>query len=228
VKREVVIVLGKTGQGKSVWTKHYSKQFNRLFVYDLAREYPVTYYMREQILDMLEAEENDIHVAGHSIPTDPNRRNDGGLGDTFRIGIWKRDDVEFLQSLAFVRGSCTIILEEMSTIYGRGERMDASLSEIVFLGRHRRVSVVATAQRASSIPVDLRSQANRVVSFAQAEQRDMSWLEDYFGDRTYEIPELETLECLDFHNGQVSRYSIASYIKGAKNAAPESTEGNDK
>jgi hypothetical protein len=202
MKREVVLVLGKTGNGKSVWTKNYTKPCKRLFVYDLCREYPVDYYNGDDLVDMLE-----------------NRvGNTSTMPKEFRVGVWKSEDADIAGALAFVEGDCTLVCEEMSTLYSRGEKMDSWLKEIVFLGRHRRVSLVATAQRAASIPIDLRSQANRVVSFAQAEQRDMSWLEDYFGEEAAQIPLLPPLHCLDYWNGTVSRYSIESYINKKETA----------
>lgn len=196
MKRDVVLVLGKTGYGKSVWTKAYTKPCQRLIVYDLCREYPVQYYNGDEMLDLLEERQDGIE----------------SLPEKFRIGVWKNEDADVAGALAFAEGNSTLVCEEMSTLYSRGQNMDAWLREIVFIGRHRRVSLVATAQRAASIPIDLRSQANRVVSFQQAEQRDMQWLEDYFGERAEEISSLPELECLDYHKGKVSRYSIASYI----------------
>jgi hypothetical protein len=59
-----------------------------------------------------------------------------------------------------------------------------------------------------SIPIDMRSQAHRVVSFYQTEKRDTDWLDDYYGELTEEIFRLPPLECLDFHKGVISRYRV--------------------
>jgi hypothetical protein len=213
--REVILVLGKTGYGKSVWTKNYSAPIDRLLVYDLCQEYPVVYHTGDEIVDMLTVRER--------IPVSLLRRK-AGLGDKFKLGVWRVDDCPFISALAFVEGNCTLVLEEFSTIHGRGERMHPWLSENVYIGRHRRVSIVGTAQRAASIPIDLRSQASRVVSFRQTESNDMDWLEDYFEGHTGEISSLDKLECLDASQGTVKRYSIASYLKGAKPDAAQSTQ----
>jgi hypothetical protein len=208
MNRDVVLVLGKTGYGKSVWTKEYTRSKKRLLVYDLCREYPVEYYTSEQLLDLMEENEQLNELTGETT----------ALPKEFRLGAWKTEDADILGSLAFCEGDCTLVTEEMSTLYSRGEKMDAWLREIVFLGRHRRVSLVATAQRAASIPIDLRSQANRVITFQQAEARDMTWLEDYFGERSEEISTLPKLECLDYHDDGISRYSVAHYIRTKETA----------
>lgn len=201
MKRDVVLVLGKTGFGKSVWTKAFTKPCKRLLLYDLCREYPnVTYVDGGQLLDISE------QASG----TEQQQL----LPKEFRLGVWKNEDVDIAGSLAFCEGDCTYVIEETSTIYSRGENVPAWLREIIFIGRHRRVSLVATAQRAASIPIDLRSQANRVVTFCQAEGRDMQWLDDYFGERSEEISTLPELECLDYKDGEISRYSIKGYING--------------
>jgi len=208
MKRDVVLVLGKTGYGKSVWTKEYTRPKKRLLVYDLCREYPVTYHNSDELLDMMEENEqmNELTAETTALPKE------------FRIGAWKTEDADIVGSLAFCEGDCTLVLEEMSTLYGRGEKMDSWLREIVFLGRHRRVSLVVTAQRAASIPIDLRSQANRVISFNQVESRDMTWLDDYFGERSEEISTLPVCECLDYQDGGISRYSVQRYINQKETA----------
>jgi len=218
VNREVILVLGKTGYGKSVWSKNYTAPIQRLLAYDLCQEYPVRYCEGDEIIDMLGEGEN-----GNPI-TKLIARKQGGLGKTFRLGVWKTDDAPLVGALAFMEGTCTLLLEEFSTLYGRGERMQPWLSENVFLGRHREVSILGTAQRAASIPIDLRSQASRVISFRQTEHNDMQWLEDYFEGHTGEISSLGKLECLDAYQGSVKRYSIASYIKGVKADASSSVQ----
>lgn len=198
MNRDVILVLGKTGYGKSVWTKAFTKPCKRLLLYDLCREYPnVSYVDGDTLLDISEAQQQ----SGTSL-----------LPKEFRLGVWKDSDIDIAGSLAFCEGDCTFTIEETSTIYSRGENVPAWLREIIFIGRHRRVSLIATAQRAASIPIDLRSQANRVVTFCQAEGRDMQWLDDYYGERSEEISTLPKLECLDFKDGEISRYSIQGYI----------------
>lgn len=190
--RDVILVLGKTGYGKSVWTKTLLKPLKRVFLYDLARDYDGFKYL-----------------SGDSLSDCCRLVDEEMLPNEFRIAVWKDYDVEAVGSMAFMEGDNHLVLEEMSTIHSRGQVIDNWFKEAIYLGRHRRLSLVCTAQRAPSIPIELRSQANRVVSFQQAEMRDMDWLKEYFGENTEQIYTLPKLCCLDFHNGDVSRYSIS-------------------
>jgi hypothetical protein len=105
-------------------------------------------------------------------------------------------------------GDCLLVVEEAGFIWNKGERIPDWLREIVFLGRHKNVSLAITAQRAAYIPIDLRSQANRLVSFWQTELVDVGWLESYLNDRVNEIPTLPKYVCLDAEDNKISRYKI--------------------
>jgi DNA helicase HerA-like ATPase len=187
--REVVIILGKTGFGKSTWLAHYCDRFTRIFAFDPFGKFPANYWDEALILD---------RVAD----------NNFAPGRQFRIGSYNRNDLELLGALAFMSGDCLLVVEEAGFIWNKGERIPDWLREIVFLGRHKNVSLAITAQRAAYIPIDLRSQANRLVSFWQTELVDVGWLESYLNDRVNEIPTLPKYVCLDAEDNKISRYKI--------------------
>lgn len=190
MNREIIIVLGKTGQGKSVWTRKFLEPNNRLFMFDPLMDTEVQYISKDDLLMM--------HDQGNF-----------QIGRKFRVGFYNQEDLDLLGSMAFMSKSCWLGIEECANAFPYGNHVtDAWLRECVFLGRHREVSMVLTAQRAQSIPIIVRSQASRIVSFCQQEGRDMNWLYDYFGSRANEISSLDKLECLDAVNGDVSRYKI--------------------
>lgn len=188
--REIIIVLGKTGQGKSVWSRKYIEPFKRKFVFDPLMDMKVEY----------------MDEAGLLFKYD---NGDFKPGKDFSIGIYNADYLSLLGSLGFLSGNSLITIEECAIAFPYGNHsVDEWLHEIVFLGRHRRVSLLLTAQRAVSIPIIVRSQATRIISFSQQEGADMRWLQDYFGSRANFIPNLPKLRCLDAYNGEVSEYSI--------------------
>ena len=194
--RDVTIVLGKTGYGKSLWTSLYTCKLDRLLVYDLMREHYVTYFDPQVLADQINALEPDDEI------------------EKFRIGLADPDLVPGLGHLSFHFGNNLLVLEELSTLFPKGARMPDWLRTLVFLGRHKKCSLLAVAQRAYSVPIDLRSQANRVVTFQQHEGDDLSWLREFYGSAiVHQIPNLPKLCCYDYHDGNVTVYSIAYSVK---------------
>lgn len=187
--REVVIILGKTGYGKSTWLRKFAVKFPKLFVFDPFRAMQAEYLTSEQILER------------HDKGDFKNRSR-------FSVGSNILPDLDLLGAVSFLTGNCVFVIEECGVAFHKGERIPDWLSEIIFLGRHQSVSVVLTAQRAASIPIELRSQASRFVSFRQTEKHDVKWCEDYVGDRAQELATLPKFECLDADNEGVSRYAI--------------------
>ena len=188
LERDIVIVLGRTGQGKSVWTRQFLKHKPRIFVFDPLMDIRAEYVTQKDLLDIYDA---------------------GGLADgKIRLGISSPDDVELLSAISFIAGNAWLVIEEASFLFPPGGRAPEWLREPIFLGRHRRLSILITAQRPTSIPVDLRSQASRIVCFSQHERRDTQWLDSYFEDQADQISDLKPLECLDVDGSGISRYSI--------------------
>jgi hypothetical protein len=187
--REIIIVLGKTGYGKSRWTWQYLAGQPRVFCYDPLNAAPnMEWKNAQEIVEWHDT--HDLNVSEYRIAT-----SDESSLDTFG-------------HLAFLRGNCIYAVEEAALVFTQGERISGWCKNIVFVGRHRNVSLLVTAQRAASIPIALRSQGTRCVSFAQQEGDDIRWLRGYFGNQVDELPILPPLECLDSQAGDIKRYSI--------------------
>jgi len=187
--RDVAIILGKTGFGKSTWLNSYCKGKPRIFAFDPFMKFPANYEGEKFILDTA--------ASGNF-----------GPGNHFRVGSHRREDLDLLGAMAFVTGDCLLVIEECGFIWNKGERIPDWLQEIVFLGRHKNISLAVTAQRAAYIPIDLRSQANRLVTFWQTELSDVDWLENYLGQRVEEIATLPRFICMDAENGKIDRYMV--------------------
>lgn len=187
MERDFIIVVGNQGHGKSVWSKSYAESKTRLLVYDPLQSYRVDF------------------------GTDPEQWVEptvSGTNQEFRYGSGFPFELEMLGNCAYAAGNCTFIVEECALIFRRGEELHDWAKPLVFMGRIQRVSLVLIAQRASKIPMDIRSQASRLVTFRQTEPSDVSALIDRIGEAGEAIPELPPLECIDWNNGEVSRYSI--------------------
>ena len=193
MKREVAIVVGKTGFGKSLWGQLYARLWPRRLIYDPTSTYRAEYLPPEEIIDRVANKETK----------------------SFAFAVSDPEYVPALGLLAYGRGDNLLVLEEASTFFPKGQsRLDEWARQLVFMGRHQRCSLLFVAQRATSIPIDVRSQANRIVSFQQHEPDDVRTLSEFFGkERAELIPNLPKLECFDFHNGDTMRYSIRRSVE---------------
>ena len=189
--REIVLVMGRTGMGKSIWTRSYCKNKKRIFAYDPLMELNVNYVDRRELIN--------LHDSGLLSSDNPH---------AVRIGVTNEEDLEVLAALAFLHGDAHLVIEEAGILFPPGARAPSWMRDAVFIGRHRRLSLLITAQRPTSIPVDMRSQASRVVCFSQREQRDMGWLEEFYGEQSQDVPSLGVFECLDSDSAGVKRYKI--------------------
>lgn len=198
--REIIIVLGKTGYGKSRWTWEYLAGQPRVFCYDPLHDAPnMQWFTADEVIRW-----HDLNPV-----TQSEERHHGEYPKRYyRIATDDEDARDTFGHLAFLRGDCIFVVEEASMVFEQGERISGWCKNIVFVGRHRHVSLLVTAQRAASIPIALRSQASRVVSFGQHEGDDLRWLKGFYGDAILELPLLPRLHCLDSTEGDIKRYSI--------------------
>ena len=204
--RDVILVLGKTGYGKTWWTRLFTHSAKRLFVYDPLLKYDSVHFFANSSY-LLETLEPEI--------------------EEFRIGISDPSEISVLGNVSFVKGNNILVLEELSTIFSRGQVTPQWAKRLIFLGRHRACSIIAIAQRPYSIPIDLRSQANRVISFAQMEGDDLSWLHDIYGNECIKkLPFLPPFTCIDYDGQEVCQYSIKTGIKSVFHVELESRPSN--
>jgi hypothetical protein len=187
--REIIIVLGKTGYGKSRWTRQFLDGCRRVFMYDPIHEADAEWHDNVSIVE----------------------RFDNGTfrqGNDFYVATSEESAIDTFGSIAFLVGDCVYAVEEASLVFEKGMRLQGWAKNIVFLGRHRNCSLLVTAQRAASIPIELRSQATRVVSFAQHESDDLLWLKAFLGKTIVELPHLPRLTCYDSNEGVIKKYTI--------------------
>jgi hypothetical protein len=200
VKRDIIIVGGMTGWGKTLWTQTYTAFADRLLVFDPFKSFPNVAFDNSEggLDDLLESlDEFDFLLE------DQDKR-------TFRVGTSDPSEAHRLGAASFVLGNNLLVLEELSMIFDKGQRrLDEWASRLVFRGRHARCSMVVIAQRFMSVPIDIRSQANRIVSFNQHEPEDVKYLVETFGkEDACTIPSLPRFFCLDRFNNVTYKYSI--------------------
>jgi hypothetical protein len=200
MKRDIIIVGGMTGWGKSLWAKTYTAFADRLLVFDPFKSYPhVAFDDAEGGLDDILDSLDDFNF----LLEDQDKK-------TFRAGSADPANAHRLGAMSFMLGNNLLVLEELSMIFDKGQRrLEDWASRLVFRGRHNRCSMLVIAQRFMSVPIDIRSQANRIISFNQHEPEDVKYLVETFGkEDAYTIPSLERFCCLDRFNNVTYKYSI--------------------
>jgi hypothetical protein len=187
--RQFILVTGNQRQGKSVWAKLFSQRISRLLVSDPTMSYRNVDY------------ETPPDEWLQSVITRQKEQ--------FRFGTYYAEELPMFGHAAFAAGNCTLIIEECALIFRRGEELHEWAKPLIFMGGHSHVDLVLVAQRAASIPINIRSQATRIVTFKQSEPADVDALADRIGKSVKEvIPTLDKLECLDWDGDQVRHYTV--------------------
>jgi hypothetical protein len=176
MQRQVVMVLGKTGTGKSVLTKSLIENCRRVLILDPMGEYGGTVFF-------------EFNSLANFFESEPK---------VFRCVLRpsEEEDAEFLFRIARTIGNLTLVVDE-AEIYINPQSMPDSFRWLIQFGRHRGVSLVCVGRRAPELNIYLRAQQTSIISFAQTEPRDIDHLEAYGFNRdsveNLEGHEFETL-----------------------------------
>ena len=177
------------GFGKTVWTKAYGAAKPRLLLYDPKAEYPNVDYTTEP----------DLWVPG--VLSRETKQ--------FRYGTYQEDDIPLFGNTAYAATNCTLIMEECAMLFTKGGGVEKWARPLIYMGREPKLNLVLVSQRANNIPVGIRSQASRIVTFWQAEPDDIDSLAEKIGwQYREEIATLPRLTCLDWEEGRVTRYQV--------------------
>ena len=150
--RDVILVTGKTGHGKSRWAGEAIKsRFDRVLVLDPVEQYDVDYMPFSEIVEKSTSAPSSF--------------------------FWGTSDIKAFRGmcrLAKAIGSCCILIEEIDLF----DQEDEAFSDLVFRGRHSGVSMLVVTQRPYRCSIHFRSQMSELISFQQTEPRDIKWLKD--------------------------------------------------
>lgn len=190
--REIVIVVGKTGMGKTQYTKRMVYGAKRVIVIDPMMEY-------DRAIAFDELDDLVDHVTQYGV---------------FRARYCDPRDLDALSFLSYHLGATTLVIEECQRVIPPRSVLPESLDDIIYRGRHTATSLVLVAQRAATVHIALRSQQTRIVAFRQTEKRDIDWLEDSCGHELgHMLPTLEPLEYLEITPEAVDRKKFTNFVK---------------
>lgn len=201
--RDRVVVVGKTGSGKSTWTKALVKELHRagwrVVVFDPCDEYS-------------RASRPNVHVAPGPLPARCDMSalvHKPELLDGARLGLavvpddtsprTVARDFAGLCSLVRHTGNLCLVVEEVGFF---AEHAHEELKALATLYRKLGIAAVFVAQRATQIPLTARSQASTVVAFRQDEPPDLRALAEKCGEPfSLDVARLEQGECRIWSDG---------------------------
>ena len=184
--RDVLLVLGIRGTGKSQWTaREVVAAAPRVMVWDPHAEYPTTTRRNlDHILDAIGADGCSplLESAELSLSVVPTWRTRAELAEQFDLFV----------SLVESVGGCVVVVEEAGLLQGNGRE---TLEYLATQSRHWQTPVVLVAQRATQISKTAREQATAIVSFRQNDPSDVDALVERCGaaaERVRSLPQFES------------------------------------
>ncbi len=174
--RDRLVVVGKTGTGKSNWTKGLCAELmakHRVVVFDVCDEYS----QRGAKTDHVRLGPLPQRCTAKELENDPR-----GLLDRedLALAVVSQGDPKDVASdfvscaeLIQTTGNLIFVVEEVGYF---AEHCQERLKAVATMYRHVGVSAVFVAQRATQIPLTARSQASCLVAFRQDESADLKAL----------------------------------------------------
>jgi len=167
MQNRIIGILGRKGSGKSCALRRVVAQVRRLLVFDPLCEHAEICPNRLDSIDRLAAflrwTRGRSVWRAHFVPH----------GDL-------REQFDLFCKWAYHRGSLTLAIEEVPMMV-HPNWAPAGFSEVLRLGRHRRVNVVWTAQRAAEVARQVTACTDVWVLFSQTEGRDLDALAERCG-----------------------------------------------
>lgn len=186
--REIYLILGKSGSGKTELCKRLIKDKPRFILFDTISEY------KED--KKFEA----VYINNKQAFLEYLFRN---LNKKFRIVFDPEDPEETLllnnEPIDLFDLTCKIVYECLTDVIFAVEEVANFISpssmpkyfrKLIRYGRHSNISGYFTSQRPADISPGLRAQATILISFRQHEPRDIQWLRAIIGEDAEKLKDL--------------------------------------
>lgn len=189
--REVILITGKTGSGKSVLFRQLIQEKERFVIFDTLSEYrrpdqPFPALFINGIKELAEYLSKNYRKPFRIVfdPPDPEQKitlKTGAVFTTFELAC-----------MVIYEGvkDVTFGIEEIANYVFPGYA-PPYLRKIVRFGRHSSISLYATTQRPPEIPPIIRAQITKLISFRQHEPRDLEWLKQLIGNEALSLNTLD-------------------------------------
>lgn len=189
-RREITLVFGKTGMGKTTFVRELLLSIPRAIILDPLGEFDGPEFDDlTEMIDYLEA----------------------NWSKGFTVRTSDVSSLNVLSSIAMQAGDLTLMVEEAQRAIPSLSKLPPMFEDVIYRGRHagpmqdKNVNVLLVAQRPTTIHIAPRSQWSRIVSFNQTEENDVNWMRTASGFDVDEIRRLRVGEYLDIIPGEFSK-----------------------
>lgn len=156
--REIKLVFGRTGSGKSYLVKTVLlKDYNRIVIIDTQFEYDGLIFY-----DFMSLSEYHLTNSPESFKYVCRFKND--------------TDIEYLFKWCYAVGNLVLVVEEAEQ-YINPYAKSSNFLYLVRYGRHKAVSIIGIARRLSELSTDFKAQVNEIISFKQVLPLDIKLAE---------------------------------------------------
>jgi hypothetical protein len=168
-QNKVELVFGRKGTGKSYSIKRGLDKMRPhapLVVFDFNREYhPDAPNPKDPIRGARLFRSLDEFLAAQ-------RAQKGHIG---RAVIWgSTEDFVRMCTFVYASGGMTFVLDELH-VYVEPTQYPPIFKKLMYVGRHRRIDIIAAAWRPYGLPPFLRHAADEIRAFQTCEPRDLEW-----------------------------------------------------
>lgn len=164
MNRDITLIFGRTGSGKSYLTKKLIKDLNRVIIIDALNEYTdgiIFYSLKDFALFIYENNPDKFKII--------LRLHNLDLQKDISLTVDKVFD------LCFHIGNLTLVIEEAEIYISQYEKKSV-FNNLIRYGRHKEISLIAVARRVTELSNDLKSQVNKIYSFNQVLKNDIIYL----------------------------------------------------
>ena len=179
------MVLGATNTGKDFWVACALELAARVIVYDPAEDpkWPAVGFRATTVARLaIEVESGALKLTAPSLrvvcvprPSD-FRRKETGRHDKAEE---QAEELAALLSMCRAAGNMVVVVGEVGQL---PSTCAPALAELAMKDRHRGIAAIYISQRATGIPLNVRSQASQIVSFLQHDADDRDGLRRQCGD----------------------------------------------
>lgn len=188
--REIVLITGKTGSGKSTLFRKMLEDKKRVIIFDTLSEYseltlPYPALFIHNIHDFYDCLARNHYKNFRIIfdPEDPEQVLE--LNDGNQITVFEESCKLIYNHLE----DLILGIEEIANLT-TGIKVPEYLRKIARFGRHSSISLYATTQRPADVHPLIRAQMTTLISFKQHEPRDIDWLKQVIGEQAIGLKDL--------------------------------------
>jgi hypothetical protein len=181
MQRDVILIYGPTGAGKTYLADQVIKEYPRTLIADAAfGEFAAMEFSDSVALC-------DALVSAGAFPQGRVSRGGSPSKASFKFSFTPMpNERDWFFELALELGTCLMVLEE-------ADRFDDTLEyphygENIIRGRHDGVSILAIGLRPSFLPKDLRTDVNRVYCFGLTDEDDLEYIAGITGPKIFDVP----------------------------------------